>query len=164
MSSATYQSSSYYYSTATSSTKGTSTSGHRYATSSHTDPSGTTIVRTAHQDLGEPAIVSERRYDRTGQELATSTISTSTAGFQRIADLTDEDYNYNVTSTEPASVDTDNNQDYSLQENAPQDTMLSATNSPADDYTGIDGEQYQGDDVDEGAIDPVTGKRYYSMP
>ncbi|OJJ48725.1 hypothetical protein ASPZODRAFT_14851 [Penicilliopsis zonata CBS 506.65] len=59
--------SSYYYSSATNSSDGTTTTGHRYSTASHTDPEGNTVVRTAHQDLGQPAVVEERRYDRTGQ-------------------------------------------------------------------------------------------------
>lgn len=49
----TYSSSSYYYSSATSTTSGTQTTGHRYTTTSHTDPEGNTVVRTAHQDLGD---------------------------------------------------------------------------------------------------------------
>ncbi|KAL1996472.1 hypothetical protein VTN49DRAFT_8072 [Thermomyces lanuginosus] len=65
----TYTSSSYYYSSATSTTDGTKTTGHRYTTTSHTDPDGNTIVRTAHQELGEPPVIEERRYDRTGQQL-----------------------------------------------------------------------------------------------
>ncbi|PKX98074.1 uncharacterized protein P174DRAFT_508412 [Aspergillus novofumigatus IBT 16806] len=63
-----YTSSSYYYSSSTNTTNGNTTTGHRYTTTSHTDPDGTTVVRTAHQDLGQPAVVEERRYDRTGQE------------------------------------------------------------------------------------------------
>ena len=64
----TFTSSSYYYSSS-STTDGTSTTGHRYTTSSHTDPTGTT-VRTARQELGEPAVIEERRYNPMGQEEA----------------------------------------------------------------------------------------------
>jgi len=78
-------SSSYYYSSASSTTKGTETSGHRYTTASRTDPDGNTVVRTAHQDLGEPAVVEERHYDRTGQELL-SDVQTGETG--RITDVT----------------------------------------------------------------------------
>ena len=63
-----YTSSSYSYSSTTNTTEGTTFTGHRYSTTSHTEPDGTTIVRTARQTLGEPPVVEERRYDRTGQE------------------------------------------------------------------------------------------------
>jgi len=87
-----YTSSSYYYSTSTSNSGDTSSSGHRYSASSHTEPDGTTIVRTARQDLGQPAVVEERRYDRTGQEELTlpGPGNTSAGGIRRITDL-DED-------------------------------------------------------------------------
>lgn len=68
MSSNSYTSSSYFYSSSTNTTNGTSSSGHRYSTTSHTDPEGFTIVRTAHQDLGQAPVIEERRFDRTGQE------------------------------------------------------------------------------------------------
>lgn len=88
-----YTSSSYYYSSTTNTTDGTTTTGHRYTTTSHTEPDGTTIVRTAHQDLGQPAVVEERRYDRTGQEqLALPGPGGSSAGgVKRITDLEDEE-------------------------------------------------------------------------
>lgn len=87
-----YTSSSYYYSSTTSTTDGTTTTGHRYTTTSHTDPDGNTIVRTAHQDLGQPAIIEERHYDRTGQEqrLLEGPGTTSSGGTRRITDITDE--------------------------------------------------------------------------
>lgn len=77
-------SSSYYYS----STDG-SRAGYRYATTSHTEPDGTTIVRTARQDLGQPPVIEERRYDRTGQEqLALEGPGGSSAGgVRRIMEL-----------------------------------------------------------------------------
>ncbi|KAJ5115119.1 hypothetical protein NUU61_000878 [Penicillium alfredii] len=90
-----YTSSSYYYSSTTNTTDGTTTTGHRYTTTSHTEPDGTTIVRTAHQDLGQPAVVEERRYDRTGQEELQLALpgpgGTSAGGVRRITDLDDED-------------------------------------------------------------------------
>ncbi|RHZ60789.1 uncharacterized protein CDV56_102114 [Aspergillus thermomutatus] len=87
-----YTSSSYYYSSTTNTTDGNTTTGHRYTTSSHTDPNGNTVVRTAHQDLGQPAVIEERRYDRTGQEqhLLPSGSSTLPGGVRRITDLEDE--------------------------------------------------------------------------
>ncbi|KAJ9308670.1 hypothetical protein DTO217A2_1912 [Paecilomyces variotii] len=83
----TYSSSSYFYSSATNTSDGSSTTGHRYTTSSHTDPNGNTIVRTAHQDLGAPAIIEERRYDRTGQQLLLDTGTGVAGGTRRIEDL-----------------------------------------------------------------------------
>jgi hypothetical protein len=149
-----YNSSSYYYSSATSTTNGTETSGHRYTTSSHTDQSGNTIVRTAHQDLGAPAVIEERHYDRTGQELLPSSSDQEWgAGRRRIVDITDdEDYNYGVTSLGAASVDS-SSQDYSRESNAP------GTSSPADDPSGSAIGRYRSS-VDEGAVNPVTGNRY----
>lgn len=86
----TYSSSSYYYSSATSTTNGTQTTGHRYTTTSHTDPEGNTVVRTAHQDLGEPAVIEEHRYDRTGQEMLIGAGTATTAGgTRRIEDIGD---------------------------------------------------------------------------
>lgn len=164
-------SSSYYYSSATSTTTGTETTGHRYTTTSHTDPSGNTIVRTAHQELGEPAIIEERRFDRTGQELVSTKPGTgggiSAGGSRRVVeDMTDQDYNFGFTSTGASSVDTSTNQDFSLQDSSAstfrsQDTSVSATNTPADDISGT----YQGhhrSDFDEGAFDPVTERTYHS--
>jgi hypothetical protein len=91
-SSTTYTSSSYYYSSSTNTTNGNTTTGHRYTTTSHTDPSGNTVVRTAHQDLGQPAVIEERRYDRTGQEqqMLASGSETLPGGVRRITELDDE--------------------------------------------------------------------------
>ncbi|KAE8350152.1 hypothetical protein BDV28DRAFT_139676 [Aspergillus coremiiformis] len=86
-----YSSSSYYYSSSSSSSvNGTTTTatGQRYATTSHTEPDGTTTVRTVHQDLGEPAVLDERRYDQTGRQLGAN--DSSAGGVRRITDL-DED-------------------------------------------------------------------------
>ncbi|GFF32912.1 hypothetical protein IFM51744_01938 [Aspergillus udagawae] len=91
-SSTSYTSSSYYYSSSTNTTNGNTTTGHRYTTTSHTDPSGNTVVRTAHQDLGQPAVIEERRYDRTGQEqqMLASGSETLPGGVRRITELDDE--------------------------------------------------------------------------
>lgn len=88
-----YTSSSYYYSSTTSSSGDAATSGHRYSTLSHTEPNGATIVRTARQALGQPAVVEERRYDRTGQEelALPGPEGTSAGGVRRITDLDEED-------------------------------------------------------------------------
>ncbi|KAJ5538660.1 hypothetical protein N7504_004185 [Penicillium tannophilum] len=87
-----YTSSSYYYSSSSSTSTGEGTAtatGHRYSTSSHTDPDGTTVVRTAHQDLGEAPVIEERRYDSTGQEQLAlpGPAGSSAGGVRRITDL-----------------------------------------------------------------------------
>ncbi|KAJ5651881.1 hypothetical protein N7507_009307 [Penicillium longicatenatum] len=85
-----YTSSSYYYSSSINTDEGTTaTTGHRYSTTSHTDPDGTTTVRTAHQDLGEAPVVEERRYDSTGQEelALPGPPGSSAGGVRRITDL-----------------------------------------------------------------------------
>lgn len=88
-----YTSSSYFYSSTTNGSEGTTTTGHRYSTSSRTDPDGSTTVRTAHQDLGQPPVVEERHYDRTGQEQVElpGPEGTSAGGVRRITDLEEED-------------------------------------------------------------------------
>jgi hypothetical protein len=88
-----FTSSSYYYSSTTNGSDGKTTTGHRYSTTSYTEPDGTTIVRTAQQDLGQPAVVEERRYDNTGQEqlaLPEPAGGTSAGGIRRITDLEDD--------------------------------------------------------------------------
>jgi hypothetical protein len=87
-----FTSSSYYYSSTTNGNNGRSTTGHRYSTTSHTQGDGTTIVRTAQQELGQPAVVEERHYDNTGQEqLALPGPGASSAGgVRRIIDLETE--------------------------------------------------------------------------
>lgn len=84
-----FTSSSYYYSFTTNGNDGKSTTGQRYSITSHTQNDGTTIVRTAQQELGQPAIVEERLYDSTGQEqLALPEPGGSSAGgVRRITDL-----------------------------------------------------------------------------
>ncbi|KAE8375518.1 hypothetical protein BDV26DRAFT_294989 [Aspergillus bertholletiae] len=76
-----YSSSSAYYFSSSSTDNGatTTSTGQRYATMSHTEPDGTTTVRTYHQELGEPAIVDERRYDQSGRQL-TAADSSSAGG------------------------------------------------------------------------------------
>ncbi|OQE37128.1 hypothetical protein PENCOP_c010G00109 [Penicillium coprophilum] len=87
-----FTSSSYYYSSTSNGSDGRTTTGHRYSTTSYTEPDGTTIVRTAQQDLGQPVVVEERRYDNTGQEqlaLPEPAGGTSAGGVRRITDLED---------------------------------------------------------------------------
>jgi hypothetical protein len=88
-----YSRTSYYYNSTTSNSGDTTTSGHRSSTFSHTDHDGTTIVRTAWQDLGQPAVLEERRYDQTGQEelALPGSGGTSAGGVRRITDLDEED-------------------------------------------------------------------------
>ncbi|KAJ6178672.1 hypothetical protein N7519_009133 [Penicillium mononematosum] len=88
-----FTSSSYYYSSTTNGSDGKTTTGHRYSTTSYTEPDGTTVVRTAQQDLGQPAVVEERRYDNTGQELLAlpePAGGTSAGGIRRITELDDD--------------------------------------------------------------------------
>mgnify|MGYP006902572042 FL=1 len=88
-----FTSSSYYYSSTTNSSDGKTTTGHRYSTTSYTEADGTTVVRTAQQDLGQPAVVEERRYDNTGQELLAlpePAGGTSAGGIRRITELDDD--------------------------------------------------------------------------
>lgn len=87
-------SSSYYYSSTSNTDDGRTKTGHRHATSSYTDKDGTTVVRTATQDLGQPPVVEERRYDPTGQEqlqIRDPTLGTSAGGVKRITDLDEDD-------------------------------------------------------------------------
>lgn len=46
----------------------TESTGHRYATTSHTDPTGATTVRTGYQNLGQEPVFEERRFDSAGRE------------------------------------------------------------------------------------------------
>lgn len=85
-------STSYFYSSTTNTTDAGTTTGHRYSTASTTDVDGLTIVRTAHQDFGQPVVIEERRYDRSGQEqLPLPPIANET---QRITDLDEETTTY----------------------------------------------------------------------
>ncbi|KAL4938470.1 hypothetical protein BDV06DRAFT_200855 [Aspergillus oleicola] len=67
--------------------------GHRYQKVSHTSPDGTTTVRTIAQDMGQPVIVEEHRYDDSGRELAALPDAKS-EGFKRIEDVNDLDDEY----------------------------------------------------------------------
>ncbi|KAJ5124518.1 uncharacterized protein N7515_008343 [Penicillium bovifimosum] len=87
-----FTNSTYYFSSTTNGSDGRVTTGHRYSTTSRTEPDGTTIVRTAQQELGQPAVVEERRYDNTGQEtlaLPGPAGGTSAGGVRRIEELED---------------------------------------------------------------------------
>ncbi|GMF72155.1 unnamed protein product [Aspergillus oryzae] len=81
-------SSSYFYSSSSSTDDGTTATGQRYATVSQTEPDGTTTVRTIRQDLGEPAVVDEKRFDQTGRLLTAG--NSSAGGVRRITELDDE--------------------------------------------------------------------------
>lgn len=87
-----YTSSSFYFSSTSTGDHGSTTTGHRYSTTSLTEADGTTIVRTARQDLGQPPIVEEHRYDSTGQEQLTlpGPGGSSAGGVRRITDLDEE--------------------------------------------------------------------------
>lgn len=87
-----FASSSYTYSSTTNTNDGTTTTGHRYSTTSRTEADGSTTVRTAHQDLGQPAVIEERRYDRTGQEQIEipGSEGTSAGGVRRITEVEDD--------------------------------------------------------------------------
>ncbi|PYH97115.1 hypothetical protein BO71DRAFT_407278 [Aspergillus ellipticus CBS 707.79] len=68
-------------------------SGHRYATTSQTDPSGHTTVRSGYQNLGEQPVLEERRFDSRGTEqaLPAGGDASMAGGTRRITDLDDED-------------------------------------------------------------------------
>ncbi|PLB45819.1 hypothetical protein P170DRAFT_512440 [Aspergillus steynii IBT 23096] len=85
-------SSSFYSSSSGSNTNGQE-SGYRTATSSHTAPDGSTVVRSAEQDLGGPAVFEERRFDGDGRErlVGDSTTGHGGAGARRIENVDDEE-------------------------------------------------------------------------
>ncbi|KAL5003663.1 hypothetical protein BDV10DRAFT_180195 [Aspergillus recurvatus] len=66
-------------------------SAHRYSTQTQTSPDGTTTVRTIRQDLGQPVIVEEHRYDQDGRELAALPDAKSD-GMRRIEEVGDEKF------------------------------------------------------------------------
>lgn len=103
-----YASTSYFYSSTTSTSDAGAPVGQRYSTASTIDKDGTTIVRTARQDMGRPVVIEERRYDRSGQEellppvteVAGAMVPSSPAPatpidvVRRITDLDDETASY----------------------------------------------------------------------
>lgn len=95
-----FNSTSYFYSSTTNTGEGGTTTGHRYSTASSTDKDGNTIVRTARQDMGQPPVIEERRYDRSGQEellppTEVSSLPATAEGVQqRITDLDEETTTY----------------------------------------------------------------------
>jgi hypothetical protein len=134
-----FTSSSYYYSSTTNGDDGKSTTGHRYSTTSHTQGDGTTIVRTAQQELGHPAVVEERRYDSTGQEqLALPEPSTSAGGIRRITDL---------------------DSDLDADDSAPAPPILASAGGPAAQLLDGDGE----DDSFDLATAPLGSRVYDPM-
>ncbi|CAG8025073.1 unnamed protein product [Penicillium salamii] len=134
-----FTSSSYYYSSTTNGNDGKSTTGHRYSTTSHTQGDGTTIVRTAQQELGQPAVVEERRYDNTGQEqLALPEPSTSAGGIRQITGLEDD-------------LDSD--------DSAPAPPILAGAGGPAAQLLDGDGE----DDSFDHVSAPLGSRVYDSM-
>ncbi|KAK1147341.1 hypothetical protein N8T08_001418 [Aspergillus melleus] len=76
--------SSSFYSSSSSSNSDGQEKGYRTATSSHTAPDGSTVVRTAEQDLGQPAIYEERRFDGDGRERLVGDSTGGRGGARRI--------------------------------------------------------------------------------
>ncbi|KAL4980456.1 hypothetical protein BDW66DRAFT_125241 [Aspergillus desertorum] len=66
-------------------------SAHQYSTQTQISPDGTTTVRTIRQDLGQPVIVEEHRYDQDGRELAALPDAKS-EGMRRIEEVGDEEF------------------------------------------------------------------------
>lgn len=74
----------------------TLTSGTRSVQTSHTDASGTTVVNTATQNLGEPAVQESRRFDSQGRELVgESADGGSRIEGPRVEEVTDAEQNEN---------------------------------------------------------------------
>jgi len=74
------------YTSSTSSDGHTTHTGHREARHASTDPSGGTTVWQATQDLGQPIMEQERRFDAEGREM----IGGGDAGRARIEDVSEE--------------------------------------------------------------------------
>ncbi|TKA26850.1 hypothetical protein B0A50_04296 [Salinomyces thailandicus] len=68
MSSSTFTSSSYSYTSSTSS-NGQTTTGQRAAQQTYTDPSGATTIQQTAQNMGDPMIQETKRYDAAGNQL-----------------------------------------------------------------------------------------------
>ncbi|KAH8423419.1 uncharacterized protein LDX57_001180 [Aspergillus melleus] len=84
--------SSSFYSSSSSSNSNGQERGYRTATTSHTAPDGSRVVRTAEQDLGQPAIYEERRFDGDGRERLVGDSSTGgRGGARRIENVGDEE-------------------------------------------------------------------------
>lgn len=60
--------------------------------SSYTDPSGATVTQQASQNLGEPIIQEERRFDAQGREMLPGASGADTG--RRIEDVSDADRKY----------------------------------------------------------------------
>lgn len=93
MSSNTFSSSSVSYSTSSSSSSTSNngqTTGYRTMQQSSSDPVNGTTVRSATQNLGEPAVQETRHYDAQGRELLEGAGSAGGADTsRRIEDVTD---------------------------------------------------------------------------
>lgn len=89
-----YTNSSFYFTSTHNNTDGTTSStGHRYKTSSLTEPDGTTIIRTSRQDLGQSPIIEEHHYNSSSQEqfALPGPSRTVAGGVRRIAEMDDEE-------------------------------------------------------------------------
>ncbi|KAI9039365.1 uncharacterized protein KD926_009508 [Aspergillus affinis] len=84
-------SSSSFFSSSSSSNSNGQEQGYRTATSSHTAPDGSKVVRTAEQDLGQPAVFEERRFDGDGQERLVGDSTTGGHGGARRIENADEE-------------------------------------------------------------------------
>lgn len=83
-------SSSFYSSSSSSNNNGQET-GYRTATSSHTAPDGSKVVRNAEQELGGPPVFEERRFDGDGTERLVGDSTSHGAGARRIENVEDEE-------------------------------------------------------------------------
>ncbi|KAM0723717.1 hypothetical protein Q7P37_000707 [Cladosporium fusiforme] len=93
MSSNTFSTSSFSYSTSSSSntTSNGQTTGYRTMEHSSTDPINGTTVRSATQNIGEPAVEQTRHYDSQGRELLEGAGSAGGAdASRRIEDVSDD--------------------------------------------------------------------------
>lgn len=94
-------SSSYASSSFSSSSTNGQVTGHHTTQRAHTDESGNTTIERSHQNLGEPARVETRSFDRQGRQLMTGEVEEASdrmleggnkepAGGPTIEDVTDE--------------------------------------------------------------------------
>ncbi|KAJ5475591.1 hypothetical protein N7539_007878 [Penicillium diatomitis] len=91
-----YTASSYYFSSASNSADGTTNAtGHRYKTSSLTEPNGTTTTYTTRQELGHSPTFEEHQFNNRGQEYfalpGPGGTGTSAGGVRRIVDMDNDE-------------------------------------------------------------------------